>query len=69
MVQEAGKYKTGSSKSLLRNSHISFHKISCQRWKSTKLQSIIKTERAFNNFQHLFIHDLKEERKKEKLHF
>ena len=47
MVQEAGKYKTGSSKSLLRNSHVSFHKISCQRWKSTKLQSIIKTERAF----------------------
>lgn len=24
----------------------------------------IKTERAFNNFQHPFIHDLKEERKK-----
>ena len=24
----------------------------------------IKTERTFNNFQHPFIHDLKEERKK-----
>lgn len=29
----------------------------------------IKTERASNNFQHPFIHDLKEERKKEKIHF